>query len=106
MSKSKKIVTGITDQLPLAIKTGKYLIGYKQTLKSLHFNKAKVIVLTRNYPASKRKLIEYYAMINKVAVLGYEGNNNELAKLVDKFYRCGVISIVDQGEADLINKAI
>lgn len=106
MSKSKKIVTGITDQLPLAIKTGKYHIGYRQTIKDLHLNRSKVVVLTRNYPTSKRKLIEYYAMRNNVAVLGYEGNNNELAKLVEKFYRCGVISIVDQGEADLINKAI
>lgn len=103
MSRSKKIVTGIADQLPLAIKTGTYTCGYKQAIRNLVTNNAKVIVLTKNYPTTKRRLIEYYASLaDNTPVLSYDGNNNELAKLIEKFHRVGVIAITNQGEADLI----
>lgn len=103
MSRVKKQNTGISDQLPLAMKTGTYVCGFRQTINSLVSGNCEAIVLTRNYPSSKRKLIEYYAMFFKsIPVLSYDGTNNDLAKLVDKYHRVGVVAIMDQGEADLI----
>ncbi|KAM0674396.1 60S ribosomal protein L30 [Gurleya vavrai] len=102
MSKSKKIVTGLADQLPLAIKSGKHICGYKQTIKSLLRKEAKAVVLTKNYPSIKRRLIHYYAKLaENTPVLEYDGSNNDLAKMIDNFFRVGVITITDQGEADL-----
>ncbi|KAM0677668.1 60S ribosomal protein L30 [Binucleata daphniae] len=103
MSRSKKNVTGLADQLPLAIKSGKHSCGYKQAIKSLIKKEAKAIVLTKNYPAVKRRLIEYYAALsNNTPILNYDGSNNDLAKMIDNYFRVGVITIIDQGEAEII----
>ncbi|KAM0686501.1 60S ribosomal protein L30 [Conglomerata obtusa] len=103
MSRSKKIVTGLADQLPLAIKSGKHTCGYKQAIKALLNNEAQAIILTENYPMSKRRLLTYYAKLsNKTPILEFKGTNNDFAKLIDNFFRVGVITIIDQGEADLI----
>ncbi|EJW01972.1 hypothetical protein EDEG_00318 [Edhazardia aedis USNM 41457] len=104
MAKSKKVVTGLADQLPLALKSGKYCCGYNQTIKTLLNKEAQVIVMTDNYPSSKRKLIEYYAFLaGNIPILDFEGSNNDLAKCVESFHRIGVISVIDQGEAELVN---
>lgn len=106
MSKSKKQVTGIADQLPLAIKTGKHICGYEQTIRSLVNQEAQVVVLTKNYPEDKKKEIEYLAYLaDNTPVICFDGSNNDLSKLLDKHYRCGVISIIDKGEADMLAMA-
>ncbi|VDO68774.1 unnamed protein product [Heligmosomoides polygyrus] len=50
----------------MVMKTGKYVLGHKQTLKALRSGKA------------KKSEIEYYAMPAKTGVHHYNGNNIEL----------------------------
>lgn len=101
--KTKTANTSIASKLPLIIKTGKYYVGYRQTLMSLIDQSSKYVILTKNYPSIKRMLIEYYALLSgKVPVYMFEGSNRDLANLCGAEFRMGVISILDDGEADLI----
>jgi large subunit ribosomal protein L30e len=48
--KAKKAVESINSRLALVMKSGKYVLGYKQTLKSLRMGKAKLVIIANNTP--------------------------------------------------------
>ncbi|CAD6184822.1 unnamed protein product [Caenorhabditis auriculariae] len=74
----KKNAENINSRLSMVMKTGKYVLGYKQTLKSLLNGKAKLVLLANNTPPLRKSEIEYYAMLAKTGVHHYNGNNIEL----------------------------
>ncbi|EPR80081.1 60S ribosomal protein L3 [Spraguea lophii 42_110] len=102
--KRSKREESFVDKLPLALKTGKVNLGFKESLKSLVEKKTKLLILTSNFSPIKRKTLEYYAAIsNNTPIYYYDGSNNDLSKNCGKYFRIGVISIQDFGEADLMN---
>ena len=101
-SKSKKQGADITSRLALVIKSGKYTLGYKTALKTLRNGKSKLIVISSNCPALRKSEIEYYAMLAKTGVYHFPGTNVDLGTACGKYYRCGVMSIVDPGDSDII----
>merc|ERR1719278_1631108 len=47
------------------MKSGKYMLGYKQTLKTLRNGKSKLVIIANNTPPLRKSEIEYYAMLAK-----------------------------------------
>ncbi|KAF7996549.1 hypothetical protein HCN44_002181 [Aphidius gifuensis] len=99
--KQKKAMESINSKLALVMKSGKYVLGYKQTLKSLRQGKAK-LVITNNTPPLRKSEIEYYALLAKTGVHFYTGNNIELGTACGKYFRCCTLSITDPGNSDII----
>ncbi len=103
------------------MKSGKYCLGYKSTLKSvrqgkgnftlfsIHFSfwiiffPAKLIIISSNCPPLRRSEIEYYAMLSRTKVHHYTGNNIDLGTACGKYFRVGVLSITDGGDSDITN---
>ena len=46
--------------------------------------------------------VEYYAMLAKVGVHHYSGDNNDLGASCGKFFRVGMLSITDPGDSEII----
>ncbi|KAI4574361.1 hypothetical protein MJT46_003640 [Ovis ammon polii x Ovis aries] len=87
--KMKKSLELINSRLQLVMKSGKDVLGYKQTLKMIRQGKAKLVILANNCPALRKSKIEYYAMLAKTGVHHYSGNNIELGTACGKYYRAG-----------------
>lgn len=103
MTRKKQVLEGLAFKLPLAMKTGKYVLGYRQAMRLLRKNETKCLIISSNFPSVLRKKLEYYSMLLKdLPVTIYNGSNNDLAKLCELKHRIGVISILDEGEADLL----
>merc|ERR1712244_73603 len=100
--KTKKTVESINSRLALVMKSGKYCLGMKQTLKSLRQGKAKLVIIASNCPQLRKSEIEYYAMLAKTGVHHYNGNNIELGTACGKYFRVCVLSITDPGDSDII----
>merc|ERR1712183_1228722 len=100
--KQKKSVDNINYRLRLVMKSGKYHLGYRQTLKDLRNGKAKLIILASNCPALRRSEIEYYAMLSKTGVHHYDGHNIELGTACGKYFRVCTLAITDAGDSDTI----
>lgn len=83
------------------MKSGKYCLGLKSTLKSIRQGKAKLVIISSNCPPLRRSEIEYYAMLGRVGVHHYSGNNIELGTACGKLFRVGVLSITDAGDSDI-----
>merc|ERR1712044_96613 len=63
--KAKKEGSSINSRLQLVIKSGKYNLGYRETIRQLRQGKAKLVILADNTPQLRRSEIEYYAMLAK-----------------------------------------
>lgn len=73
-AKKKSNVEGMNSRLALVMKSGKYTLGYKTTLKSLRSGKAKLVVIANNCPPLRKSEIEYYAMLAQCGVHHYNGS--------------------------------
>lgn len=60
------------------MKSGKYSLGVKSTLKTLRSGKAKLVIIAANCPPLRRSEIEYYAMLGRTAVHHYSGSTDTL----------------------------
>merc|ERR1711998_170148 len=100
--KSKKSVESMNSRLALVMKSGKYVLGYKQTLKTLRQGKAWLVIISKNCPPLKRSGIEFYAMLAKTMVPHYTGNNIELGTACGKYFRVSCLSITNPGDSDII----
>ncbi|CAN1307299.1 60S ribosomal protein L30 [Linum perenne] len=100
--KTKKTHESINNRLALVMKSGKYTLGYKTVLKTLRNSKGKLIIIANNCPPLRKSEIEYYAMLSKVGVHHYSGNNVELGTACGKYYRVCCLSIIDAGDSDII----
>ena len=78
------------------------MLGYKTTVKSLRSGKSKLIIIANNCPALRKSEIEYYAMLAKIGVHHFSGNNVELGTACGRMYTVSCLSITDPGDSDII----
>ncbi|KAH7288773.1 hypothetical protein KP509_31G042300 [Ceratopteris richardii] len=100
--KAKKATESINNRLQLVMKSGKYTLGYKTSLKSLRSGKAKLVIISNNCPPLRKSEIEYYAMLSKTGVHHYTGNNVDLGTACGRYYRVCCLSITDPGDSDIM----
>ena len=93
---------GINNRLQIVMRSGKYSLGYKTTLKTLRSGKSKLVIVSNNMPPLRKSEIEYYAMLAKTAVHHFAGNNVTLGTACGKLYRTSVLSIIDVGDSDIM----
>ncbi|KAK5782411.1 hypothetical protein RI543_000348 [Arxiozyma heterogenica] len=92
----------INQKLALVVKSGKYTLGYKSTIKALRQGKSKLVIIAANTPVLRKSELEYYAMLSKTKVYYFQGGNNELGTAVGKLFRVGVVTILDAGDSDIL----
>uniref|UniRef100_H0XX62 Large ribosomal subunit protein eL30 n=1 Tax=Otolemur garnettii TaxID=30611 RepID=H0XX62_OTOGA len=100
--KMKRLLESINQRLQLIMKSGKYVLGDKQTLKMIREGKAKLAILANNCPASRKTEIESHAILAQTGVLHYIVNNIELGIACGKCYWVCTLIITDPGDAGII----
>eukprot|EP00178_Gracilaria_changii_P017177 TRINITY_DN49111_c0_g1_i1.p1 TRINITY_DN49111_c0_g1~~TRINITY_DN49111_c0_g1_i1.p1 ORF type:complete len:117 (+),score=19.37 TRINITY_DN49111_c0_g1_i1:78-428(+) len=100
----KKAMESINSRLALVMKSGKYSLGYKSTLKSIRQGKSWLVIISNNCPPLRKSEIEYYAMLSRTGVHHYSGNNIDLGTACGKYFRVSCLSITDPGDSDIIKQ--
>jgi large subunit ribosomal protein L30e len=91
----KKATTdNINSKLALVFRSGKAVLGFKSTLKTLRSGDAKLIILSNNCPIIRKAQIEYYAHLAKIKIIFYNGNNIALGTACGRFHRCSTLAII------------
>ncbi|KAG4303906.1 hypothetical protein PORY_002695 [Pneumocystis oryctolagi] len=101
--KAKKASESIGSSLALVMKSGKYTLGFRSTLKTLRSGKSKLVIISGNCPPLRKSELEYYAMLAKTNIHHYSGNNIELGAACGKFFSVCVLSITDVGDSDILS---
>lgn len=100
--KSEKKDDTINTRLALVVKSGKFKVGYRQTLDTIRRGRAKLVVIAKNCPPLRKSEIEYYAMLAQTAVHHFHGNNTELGTACGKVFRASTMSVIDAGDSDIL----
>jgi large subunit ribosomal protein L30e len=98
----KKQQDSMNSRLKLVMKSGKAILGYKHSMKSLRKQKSKMILIASNCPHLRKSEVEYLAMLAKCQVHHYSGDNTALGTACGKFFNCSVVSIIDGGDSDIL----
>jgi large subunit ribosomal protein L30e len=85
------------------MKSGKFSLGYKTTMRQLRSGKCKLVVISANTPPLRKSEVEYYAMLAKTSVHHYSGNNTDLGLACGKYFRVSMLGITDGGDSDIIS---
>merc|ERR1712194_27708 len=100
--KGKKQAESMNSRLKLMMKSGKAILGYKASVKSLRTGKSKMVLIASNCPPLRKSEVEYFAMLAKTQVHHYTGDNTALGTACGKFYNCSVLSVLDGGDSDIL----
>ncbi|XP_012863095.1 60S ribosomal protein L30-like [Echinops telfairi] len=100
--KTNMRLESISSSLQLVMKSGKYVLGDKQTLKMIGQVKAKLVILANHCPAWRKPEIGDYTMLAKTGVHHYSGHNIELGTACSKSYRVCTLVFTDPGDSDII----
>ncbi|KAL8556465.1 hypothetical protein ACS0TY_004059 [Phlomoides rotata] len=102
----KKTHESINNKLALVMKRGKYTLGYKTVLKTIRSSKGKLILISNNCPPLRKSKIEYYAMLAKIGVHHFNGNNVDLGTSCGKYFRVSCLSVIRMIDLDLTSLAL
>jgi len=83
----------LTEELQAAIKTGRAVIGYKESIKFIKLNTPKIIVVARNMPEKYRKEIDSSVKVSKVRLEVFEGGSKELGIICGKPFPVTTVAI-------------
>ena len=95
----------MNSRLKLVMKSGKATLGTKGAVKALRKNKAKMVLIASNCPQLRKSEVEYMAMLAKVTVHHYQGDNTALGTACGKFFNCSVLAITDPGDSDILSSS-
>jgi len=74
----------LVEDVQSAIKTGKAVIGYKESIRFIKLNIPKVIVVARNMPEKYRKEIEHNARTSGTKLEIFDGSSKDLGVICGK----------------------
>ena len=99
----KQQTESVNSKLALVMKSGKAVLGYKQTLKSLRKGLLKAIFVAHNTPSIIKAEVNYYSVLANTFIYHYTGNNIDLGSACGKYHRVAILGILDPGDSDILN---
>ena len=95
----------MNSRLKLVMKSGKAILGYKESVKALRKGKAKLVLIASNCPRLRKSEVEYLCMLGKCDVHLYSGDNTAMGTACGKFYNCSVLTVTDPGDSDILSSS-
>ena len=99
----KQQTESVNSKLALVMKSGKAVLGYKQTLKALRKGVLKAIFVAHNTPSIIKAEVNYYYVLSNTHIYNYNLNNIDLGYACWKYYRVSILGILDPGDSDILN---
>jgi len=89
-------------QIRRAMETGKVLLGYRESEKSLLNGRAKLIILASNAPEQERLRIQHLAKVGNVPIYVFPGTSIELGQTCGKPFTVSVLAVEDAGDSRIL----
>jgi large subunit ribosomal protein L30e len=92
----------IKKELSIVRRTGKFILGYRQSYLAVLSGKARLVVLSRNCPAEKRSEMMVAAKMRGVRVIETEHDSRDVGLALGKPFSASVVAIIDPGSSSLL----
>ncbi len=95
----------IVREIQAAIKTGKVVFGYRQTLKSIVNNQAKLVIISSNMPEPLRRDITKLCKLADIPTYEFPGTSWDLGAVCNKPFMVATLAVLDPGASGIIELA-
>ncbi len=92
----------IVREIQTAIRTGKVVLGFKQTRKALVNGKAKMVIVARNAPSYVIEEIKYYSKLAKTPIYVFDGTSRDLGATCNRPFFVSALAIINPGESSIL----
>jgi large subunit ribosomal protein L30e len=92
----------VTKAIQIVTKTGKTILGTKESIKAINHGEVKLVILAANTPSTIRNDILHYAKLSGVPTMEYEGSSLDLGFICGKPFLVSVVSIQEPGDSDIL----
>ncbi|EDW25829.1 GL14341 [Drosophila persimilis] len=90
------------ENLTAVIKSGKYFVGVKETLKAVSSGQAMLVIIAGDTSVGLKTDVEKKAKKGKVEALVFAGSMKELGRACGKSFKVSCMAITDQMAAGMI----
>jgi len=84
------------------MKTGRYYLGSRRSLKALKRGEARLVIVAENTPPALRERAIYYAKLSGAQVVTFKGSSTDLGLAAGKPFPISMIAVVDVGSSRLL----
>ncbi len=92
-------------ELKNLIKTGKYYLGARKTIKAVLRGEAKMVIIAENASPEYRERVLYYARLAGIPVYTYPGTSFDLGVACGKPFKISMIAVIDEGQSRILELA-
>ena len=96
----------IAKSIRIAVDSGKVLLG---TAKAINLSKTggcKLLVISSNCPTATVQDLKQYSSSSSIPVMKFDGTSVELGAVCGKPFPVSVLSVVEEGNSDIMNAAV
>lgn len=94
----------IKKELEVIRRTGKVVLGYRQSYLSVLNRKAKIILIANNCPKELEQKLEIASRITGIPMIKMDINSDEVGYLLGKPFRVAVVSVIDPGSSSIVEE--
>ncbi len=91
----------LSNDVRLAVDTGKVSLGYREVIKAVNANSAKVVVVAVNGKRSIVDDINHICKIAGVKLVVFKGGSLELGTVCGKPYSINSLAVIDAGNSSI-----
>lgn len=95
-------MSDLNNDVRLAVDTGEVNLGHRDTLRAIHDNKAKVIVLAESGKKSMVADIQHLCKIAEIKIINFKGGSLELGAVCGKPYSINSLAVVSPGNSKIL----
>lgn len=89
-----------------AVTTGKVVLGAGETIKAVSGNKANLVIVAENCPASFRKNLTQFAALTDLPIYEFGGTSLALGSVCGKPFLVSMLGIIDAGNSEVMKLAM
>ena len=90
----------------MAVDTGTVLLGKNESIRSVVSGKSKMVVYASNINDDLKVYVKKMGDLSGVPVYMYDGSSKELGSICGKPYPVSVLSVIDEGDSDILELAV
>lgn len=83
----------LIEDIQSALKAGRVIIGYNESIKFIKTNKPNLIVIADNIPEDRKEIVERDASAGGVEVKIFEGDSTQLGLICGKSFPISILVI-------------
>ncbi len=96
------VMSNISNDIRIAVDTGKVSLGYKEVVRAIEDNSAKLVIVAQKGEKNRIADIEHLCKVSGIKLVPYDDNSIELGAVCGKPYSVISLAIIEQGNSKIL----